>query len=121
MEITGPSGSLLDGNQHIADSYDRLVGLRIGPGFTMTVKRLFRGVEGCSHMIELLPPMATTAFQILWSRPNAYGASAEGQTPLGGCHALRLDGPLVARRSPILHVRRSTRRRHEGLYRLRAS
>ena len=53
----------------ITDSYRQLVGLRIQPGFTQAVKRRFRGVLGCSHMTELLPPMATTAFQILWSKP----------------------------------------------------
>lgn len=86
----------------IADSYRQLVGLRIEPGFTQAVKRRFRGVLGCSHMTELLPPMATTAFQILWSQPDSFGGadaqgSAQRSSPLGGCHALRLDGAVVQR------------------------
>ncbi len=94
--VTAPYGVCGD----IARRYAQLVGLQIGPGFTKTVKRMFRGVMGCSHMTELLPPMATTAYQIAWSRPGAFGAPGEGQTPLGGCHALRLDGAVVLRHFP---------------------
>lgn len=84
----------------IADSYRQLLGLRIQPGFTQIVKRKFRGALGCSHMTELLPPMATTAFQMLWSQPQTFPGAQErggGQraSPLGGCHALRLDGDVV--------------------------
>jgi hypothetical protein len=83
----------------IAAAYGRLVGLRIEPGFTRAVKRLFRGTLGCSHMTELLPPMASTAFQVLWADGDYGGADAQGSaqrtSPLGGCHALRLDGRIV--------------------------
>lgn len=82
----------------INESYGQLVGLRIEAGFTKTVKRMFRGVLGCSHLTELLPPMATTAFQILWSeRAKDPSAAATRTSPLGGCHALRLDGEVVRR------------------------
>jgi hypothetical protein len=91
----------------ITDSYRQLVGLRIQPGFTQAVKRRFRGVLGCSHMTELLPPMATTAFQILWSKPDSFGGadardSPLRSSPLGGCHALRLDGQVVRQHFPHL-------------------
>jgi hypothetical protein len=80
-------------------AYRQLVGHRIEPGFTREVKRLFRGIRGCSHMTELLPPMASTAFQVLWANGNFEGVDQEGSgrraSPLGGCHALRLDGPIV--------------------------
>ncbi len=84
----------------IATSYAQLVGLRIEPGFTKTVKRMFRGTLGCSHLTELLPPMATVAFQMLWSKPNGFkGADSDDtalrSSPLGGCHALKLDGQVV--------------------------
>lgn len=86
----------------IAPAYAQLVGKRIEPGFTQTVKRMFRGVEGCSHITELLPAMATTAFQVIWSDVENYDNSVAGNgrprsSPLGGCHALRLDGEVVQR------------------------
>lgn len=79
-------------------AYRQLVGLRIEPGFTMAVKRLFRGTAGCTHMTELLPTLASTAFQVLWASgefAEAEAVAAQRHSPLGGCHALRLDGEVV--------------------------
>lgn len=79
--------------------YRQLIGMRIEPGFTREVKRLFRGTRGCSHMTELLPPMASTAFQVMWADGDFNTVDAQGSaqrtSPLGGCHALRLDGHIV--------------------------
>jgi hypothetical protein len=82
----------------ITESYRRLIGQRIQPGFTMVVKRLFRGEQGCTHMTELLPPMATTAFQMLWSGADDVTDPDQPEhrnSPLGGCHALKTDGEIV--------------------------
>jgi len=49
----------------INDAYERLVGLQIKGGFGKAVKDLFAGEQGCTHLTELLGPMATTAFQTL--------------------------------------------------------
>lgn len=85
--------------------YRQLIGLRIEPGFTREVKRLFRGTQGCSHMTELLLPMASTAFQVIWGEGefgDAVDAAGSGRrtSPLGGCHALRLDGQIVKTHFP---------------------
>lgn len=103
LTIVGAQATTLAGPYSIcgdiAPVYRQLEGLHIGPGFTKTVKRLFRGVQGCSHITELLPPMATTAYQIVWAKPGSYGGADEGvlkgQSPIDGCHALRTDGPVV--------------------------
>ena len=84
----------------IAPSYRQLIGMRIEPGFTERIKQLFRRSAGCTHLTELLPPMVTTAFQMLWSGPAAFGVADErgsGQltSPIGGCHALREGGEVV--------------------------
>ncbi|WP_439589003.1 DUF2889 domain-containing protein [Hydrogenophaga sp.] len=80
--------------------YRRLVGMRLEPGFTREAKRLFRGTQGCSHMTELLPLMASTAYQVLWGDSDFTAVAppqegAERASPLGGCHALRFDGHIV--------------------------
>lgn len=49
----------------INDAYEQLVGLRIEAGFTQAVKLRFRGAAGCTHLTELLGPMATTALQAI--------------------------------------------------------
>ncbi|MBS0449970.1 MAG: DUF2889 domain-containing protein [Proteobacteria bacterium] len=83
----------------IEAAYRRLVGLRIEPGFTRQVKRLFRGDAGCTHISELIPPMASTLFQVLWADSAFVSpdpASPGGHSsPVGACHGLRLDGQVV--------------------------
>ncbi|MBV1904496.1 MAG: DUF2889 domain-containing protein [Pseudomonadales bacterium] len=49
---------------HILENFQRLVGVRIGPGWTKKVKQLLGGIEGCTHLVDLLGPIATVAFQV---------------------------------------------------------
>src|SRR5215472_14521039 len=47
----------------ITPNFQRLVGLSIRPGFLPKVKQLVGGAQGCTHIVELMGPIATTAFQ----------------------------------------------------------
>ena len=47
----------------ITDNFRALVGLRIAAGWTQKTRELLGGVKGCTHLVELLGPGATTAFQ----------------------------------------------------------
>jgi len=82
-------------------AYQKLVGLRIEPGFTRRVKQLFRGEAGCTHMSELLPPMATTVFQALWADSDFANSAPVASSPVGACHGLRLDGQVVRTHFPV--------------------
>lgn len=44
---------------------DAIKGLRIGPGFSRAVKERLPRTENCTHLAELLVPLATTAYQTL--------------------------------------------------------
>ncbi len=88
---------------HIAPAYEKLVGLRIGKGFNQAVETLFAGAAGCTHLRELLRPLATTAYQTIFpTREKKRQASASDKRPgiLDTCYALRSDGPVVAREWP---------------------
>lgn len=87
--------------KRIEVAYRALVGLRIEPGFNDRARRLFRGTAGCSHLTELIPVVATTVFQVLWGEREP-DAGTGPHTPLGGCHALRLDGEVVRQYFPEL-------------------
>jgi hypothetical protein len=50
----------------IAPNFARLKGLSIRPGFHLKVRELLGGVEGCTHLVEMLGPVATTAFQTIY-------------------------------------------------------
>jgi hypothetical protein len=89
-----------------AANFARLAGLRIGPGFTRAVKERVGGVEGCTHLRELLAQMATVAFQTL--QPIRQRRRAEGERPagrpalVGTCLAWAPDSPVTRRVYPWL-------------------
>jgi hypothetical protein len=49
----------------ILPNFQRLVGLRIGPGWSRRIKELTGGVQGCAHHVELIGVLATVAFQTI--------------------------------------------------------
>ncbi len=98
---------------HCADSnagYEALVGLRIGGGFTKKVRALFGGTRGCTHLTELLGPLATTAIQAHYAlmrdtrNPrDAHRAAGPMPQPMiaGTCQAYRNDGPAMLKIWPL--------------------
>ena len=60
--------------------------------------RTLGGVHGCTHLVELLGPVATTAFQTIFPiKSRRKDAHADGKKPpmLDSCHALATDGEIV--------------------------
>ncbi len=79
-----------------------LVGQHIGPGWTRKVKTLMGSSSGCTHITELLGPVATTAFQTLVKARSEHTAQppepSQPTTPprlLNTCHALQATSPVV--------------------------
>jgi hypothetical protein len=83
----------------------RLVGEHIGPGFTRQSRALLGGAKGCTHLVELLGPAATTAYQTLVRQRNAASASpGEGRpAKIDSCHAYAAGGELVRQLWPLHH------------------
>lgn len=83
----------------IAPNFARLAGLRIGRGFIKEAMRRVGGTEGCTHLRELLQPMATTAFQTLTGLKPAKAMDLSPRNPalLNSCHAYAENGPIIAR------------------------
>lgn len=102
----------------INPAYGALVGMRIEAGFNHAVKTRFRGVGGCTHLTELIGPIATTAFQSIgpaMDRRNGKTMigpleASRQQRLLDSCFALRRGGPAVRSRwglagaEPDLHA-----------------
>lgn len=92
----------------ITPNFQALVGLRIGPGFTRAVKERLGGPRGCTHLVELLGPMATTAFQTVFpilsrERPDD-GNPAKRPVLLDSCHVFAADGDHTRRRWPAFYT-----------------
>ena len=85
----------------ITPDFAKLKGLRIGPGWMRKVRAHVGGVQGCTHLVELLQTLATVAFQTVFSRtrndqrPATTDSSNTRPSHIDTCHALRADGPVV--------------------------
>lgn len=93
----------------IVEAYKSLIGLKIGPGFKNRVIQRMGGVKGCTHLTELLGPMATTLYQStvdLLREAERERAASDPQyvvpAPwmIGTCHAHSTDREEVRRRWP---------------------
>ena len=101
----------------ITSAFGQLVGINIARGFTREVRRRLGGVHGCTHLVEMLRPIATTAFQtifpILMRERGIAAAHLDPTSPdkpakkpplLNTCHAFASDGELVRRHWPAFYT-----------------
>ena len=109
----------------IAPDFKKLIGLRIGGGFHRAVRERLGGVHGCTHIVELLGPVATTAFQTVSSSKarelNRAHRARSGDTSkpadstatsrprrkpyvVDTCHAWASDGAVVRRWAPDFYT-----------------
>jgi hypothetical protein len=65
---------------HAVDPMQELVGVKIGAGWQAEVRKRIGGALGCTHLRELLAPMATTAMQAMGGVLRSRGG---GQPPQG--------------------------------------
>ncbi len=80
----------------ITPAFSALAGMSLTNGFLREVRARFGGVKGCTHIVELMAPIATTAYQTI--APLRHLKTREGRDNLlDSCHALAADGPVMAR------------------------
>lgn len=87
-------------------SLAQLKGQRIGAGFSRFVRERLSGAQSCTHLMELLAPIATTAFQTLSpvrnSRPERLDKAGK-PVKIDSCHAYAATGDIVRRHWPEFH------------------
>lgn len=91
----------------ITPNFQRMVGVRIGPGWRREVRSRLGGVEGCTHLVELLLAMATPAYQAMFPvRQKKAGARKPGQKPalLNSCHAFSEKGRFAKENWPDVYT-----------------
>ena len=87
----------------ITVNFKRLIGLKIGPGWRKEIRARVGGVEGCTHMVELLGPLGTTAFQATGRAREARNAGqpiTKKPYQIGSCHVYKEDAAAVRERWP---------------------
>jgi hypothetical protein len=79
-------------------------GLHIGPGWSKAVGERLAGRKGCTHLTELLKPLATVAFQTMAKvragRPAAVDANGRPRK-IDSCYAYSSDREIVRARWPV--------------------
>jgi hypothetical protein len=112
----------------IAPNFQRLAGVKIAPGWNNRVKELLGGIRGCTHLVDLLGPIATVAYQTQTSTllkrkrgpapPATMGATmgattGAAKTPdgarrrpaiLDSCHAYASDSEVAKRFFPEFYT-----------------
>ncbi|HZL58395.1 MAG TPA: DUF2889 domain-containing protein [Stellaceae bacterium] len=96
----------------IAPNFARLKGLSIRTGFLSKVRERLGGVEGCTHLVELMGPIATTAYQTIYPYRHRLTREAGATEPkptekprlIGTCHAFKSDGEVVQRLWPDFYT-----------------
>ena len=95
---------------NITPNFRQLIGLKIKSGFNNAAKERLGGVKGCTHLVELLGPIATTAFQTLvakrFERATSDMTQDQDRKPplMDSCHAWASDGPVIARQYPKFYT-----------------
>jgi hypothetical protein len=87
----------------ITPNFEVLKGLVIKSGWTQKTRELLGGTRGCTHLVELLGPVATTAFQTIYAaREQAKPSGSDGRRPglIDTCHMYAADGQIVRLRWP---------------------
>ena len=98
----------------VLPNFQRLVGQQIGRGWRRKVRELLGGVEGCTHLVELLGPLATVAFQSIrpYQRHRLKQNLEEGASDptnkrphqLNTCHGWSEKGEVVKRWMPEFYT-----------------
>ncbi|MGI9250097.1 MAG: DUF2889 domain-containing protein [Pseudohongiellaceae bacterium] len=96
----------------ITDAYKSVVGIQMGPGWRKMVRTKVGGKNGCTHLTELLFPMATVAMQTLWPllrhRQNKsdsdVGKAKTRPVVLNTCHAWATSSPVVKENAPDFYT-----------------
>lgn len=87
----------------ITPAYKKLIGVQIKPGFTRVCKDLFKGEHGCTHLLELLGPIATAAYQATYQeRENDEKWRPGNPLPevMNTCHSWHQRSPIVRKYWP---------------------
>ena len=90
---------------NITSAYKSLVGIQMGPGWRKSIRSKVGGVQGCTHLTELLFPMATVAMQTIWplrkkNKKNLEHKPHKRPTILDTCHVWASDSPVVKENIP---------------------
>ncbi|PID46660.1 MAG: hypothetical protein CSB47_02850 [Proteobacteria bacterium] len=87
----------------ITEAFKCLEGTRLGPGWHRKAKDLLGGTKGCTHLLELLKPVATTAIQAIWPMMDEQMRQYSSALALNTCHTWSQSSDVVREYFPKLY------------------
>jgi len=96
----------------VSQAYQKLVGAQVGGGWRKAVNEAVGGTRGCTHLKELLMPVATVAFQTMGRWPRSGETTVTEKLPdgakqrpyfLDGCRAWSVEGAVVQKLYPMYY------------------
>ncbi|HSW19872.1 MAG TPA: DUF2889 domain-containing protein [Ramlibacter sp.] len=94
------------------DTLQALVGLRIGPGWSGELRKRLPSCDTCTHLKEMMVPLASAAFQTLYSVRTGHTdeSDANGRPrKIDSCYAYGASRELVALKWPAFRQPRAIR------------
>lgn len=82
--------------------FNRLKGIEIGSGWIKQVKQLLEGTDGCTHLIEMLKVVATTAYQTIhpYRIKDTQGPRIIHPSIIDQCQGFAANGEVIQKHFP---------------------
>lgn len=97
----------------VAPAYQALIGANLARGFRKAVNKAVGAAKGCTHLRELLMPLATTAFQTIMGRavgfppPEAQHPNDPAPIFFGTCKAWAPDSLQMKQYFPVFFEKKT--------------
>ncbi|MEQ9449268.1 MAG: DUF2889 domain-containing protein [Rhodospirillaceae bacterium] len=94
---------------NITPNFSKLAGLNLSKGFMRAAREIVGGTKGCTHLFDLLGPMATTAYQTMDEQRYAAFKEKESRGEavvpffVDSCHAWASNGNVLRKEFPSLY------------------
>lgn len=79
----------------ITSAFKKLEGTRIGPGWQRQCRDRVGGALGCTHLNELLQPIATTAIQTMWPNSDIDVMRLGADLMVNSCHSWAQNSDVI--------------------------
>lgn len=97
-----------DDCQTVGPAYKALIGAKLSTGWRRAVNEAVGGTKGCTHLRELLMPVATVAFQTMEGGQRAVNRARDPAAPapffMNQCKAWSASGELVREIYPRFYI-----------------
>lgn len=93
--------------RQVENNIGKIIGVRIGPGWLKEIRSRVPKTDSCTHLLDLLNPIATVAYQSMHLALEERANRMPGRKPppiLDQCHSLTRTSEVVRVKWPDFHI-----------------